>query len=152
MVCQAYLAEICQIRDQVARLGVPYIMMHSRGSPGGMHSRDHKVYSDVDVEVASELQQAVDAATAAGVRAWNIMLDPGIGFAKGAAENFHMLTAISRIRKHLKGTLPSVCYRFSLSTYIRTSAVPSVDACSGRAFEVFQGWIRILFAAAQFSA
>lgn len=105
-------AVICHIYDQVARLGVPYIMMHSRGTPGSMHSSDHKMYGDVEADVASELQHAADAAMAAGIRAWNIMLDPGIGFGKGAAENFRMLTAVSRIRKHLKGTLPSVCCQY----------------------------------------
>eukprot|EP00892_Ulva_mutabilis_P006603 jgi/Ulvmu1/4314/UM002_0035.1 len=89
----------------VARLGVPYIMMHSRGTAGHMHGSELTGYGELEVEVAAELQAAADGAAAAGVRTWNMMLDPGIGFGKSPADNLRLLSAIARIRAHLKGAV-----------------------------------------------
>jgi dihydropteroate synthase len=69
-----------------ADAGCPWILMHWRG-----HSRDMldlAVYSDVVAEVRAELLQRVDAAIAAGVDPAQIILDPGLGFAKKAEHNW----------------------------------------------------------------
>jgi dihydropteroate synthase len=66
--------------------GCPWILMHWRG-----HSRDMAqlaVYHDVVAEVTDELLQRVDAAVAAGVEPAQIILDPGLGFAKDATHNW----------------------------------------------------------------
>jgi dihydropteroate synthase len=70
----------------VAEAGCPWILMHWRG-----HSRDMNrlaVYRDVVAEVREELLERVAAATAAGVAPEQIILDPGIGFAKNAEHNW----------------------------------------------------------------
>jgi dihydropteroate synthase len=66
--------------------GCPWILMHWRG-----HSRDMAqlaVYADVVAEVRAELLARVDAATSAGVDPGQIILDPGLGFAKTAEHNW----------------------------------------------------------------
>jgi dihydropteroate synthase len=76
----------------VAATGVEYVVMHSLGpSAGGGR------YRDVAAEVAAELRARFDAALAAGVRADRLILDPGIGFSKDAAENWRVLAALDRI-------------------------------------------------------
>jgi dihydropteroate synthase len=70
----------------VAAAGCPWVLMHWRG-----HSRDMQElarYGDVVAEVSAELRARVDAALAAGVSASNIIIDPGLGFAKRAAHNW----------------------------------------------------------------
>ncbi len=63
----------------VADLKVPYIMMHTRGTPDTMGSlTDYPL--GVVAGVASELRQRVVEATMAGVA--DIIVDPGFGFAK----------------------------------------------------------------------
>lgn len=79
---------------QVAALGVPYILMHMRGQPANMHHAQHTQYTDVVEDVGRELQQRVDAAVAAGIPAWNIITDPGIGFAKTAQGNIELLRGL----------------------------------------------------------
>lgn len=64
----------------VARLGVPYVVMHWRGHSADMQAR--AVYGDVVAEVAAELRGRVKAAVAAGVGRDRIVVDPGLGFAK----------------------------------------------------------------------
>ena len=66
--------------------GCPWILMHWRG-----HSREMAqlaVYRDVVAEVRAELLDRVEAATAAGVDPGQIILDPGLGFAKTAEHNW----------------------------------------------------------------
>ena len=88
---------------QVAELGAGYIMMHSRGTPLTMTQKQFCTYDNLQADVAAELQCAADAAMAAGVPAWCIMLDPGLGFAKTAASNLELLTGTATLRKHLQG-------------------------------------------------
>lgn len=66
--------------------GCPWILMHWRG-----HSRDMlelAVYRDVVSDVRDELRERVDAAVGAGVDPAQIILDPGLGFAKRADDNW----------------------------------------------------------------
>ncbi len=65
------------------------ILMHMRGTPVTMMGR--KDYGDVAQEVASELAERVEFAEAAGIARNRIAIDPGIGFAKGKAENVALL-------------------------------------------------------------
>jgi dihydropteroate synthase len=72
-----------------AQADVPWILMHWRG-----HSRDMDSlasYSDVVVEVRDELSQRVDLALAGGVDPSALVIDPGLGFAKGAEHNWALL-------------------------------------------------------------
>jgi dihydropteroate synthase len=74
----------------VARLDVPYVAMHWRGPSADMQTR--AVYDDVVADVCTELAARKDAALAAGVR--DVVLDPGLGFAKGADHNWALLRAL----------------------------------------------------------
>jgi dihydropteroate synthase len=57
------------------------------------------VYADVVGEVERELSEALAAAIAAGVREERILLDPGLGFAKGAAHSLALLAALPRLAR-----------------------------------------------------
>ncbi|MBE7618414.1 dihydropteroate synthase [Komagataeibacter sp. FXV2] len=76
----------------VARAGCPVMLMHMRGTPETMN--DHATYADVAVDVVRELRDRVDHAVAAGVARDRIMVDPGIGFAKTAAQNMELLARL----------------------------------------------------------
>jgi dihydropteroate synthase len=85
------------MRAVVAEAGVPAVLMHMRGTPSDMASR--AVYADVVGEVERELSEALAAAIAAGVREELILLDPGLGFAKGAAHSLALLAALPRLAR-----------------------------------------------------
>ena len=74
---------------EVARLGVPVILMHMRGDPSTMQRL--ATYQDVLREVAAELSARRDAAIAAGIDGSRILIDPGIGFAKDLDQNLQLL-------------------------------------------------------------
>lgn len=77
----------------VAAAGVPWILMHWR-SVRSDRPHDVPAYRDVVSEVRTELLAGVDAAVAAGVDADNIVIDPGLGFAKTAQHNWDLLNAL----------------------------------------------------------
>jgi dihydropteroate synthase len=81
----------------VAAAGVPYIMTHWRGHSSDMYGR--AVYADVLTEVRSELAQRVAAATAGGVDPAQIIIDPGLGFAKLPEHNWALLASLDRISR-----------------------------------------------------
>lgn len=77
----------------LADAGVPWVLMHWRALDAG---EPHRVpdYRDVVTDVRTELLAAVDAAVAAGVDPANLIIDPGLGFAKSAAHNWALLRAL----------------------------------------------------------
>ena len=72
-----------------AELDIPVVIMHMRGEPTTMNQLDQ--YSDVTLDVMQELQQRIDEALAAGIQQYNIIIDPGFGFAKNAQQNLKLL-------------------------------------------------------------
>lgn len=77
-----------------AKLKVPYIAMHWRGHSKEMNSR--AVYGDVVHEVISELQERISAALDAGITKNNLIIDPGLGFAKDAHHNWEIIDSIDQ--------------------------------------------------------
>ena len=72
----------------VAAAGAGIVLMHSRGDLATMASYDGADYGgDVVGGVVEELRQAVDRATAAGISADRIVVDPGFGFSKTVEQN-----------------------------------------------------------------
>ena len=75
-----------------ARLKVPYIAMHWRGASKDMNSK--AIYEDVVTDVISELDDRISAALDAGIQPGNLIIDPGLGFAKDADHNWKIIDAI----------------------------------------------------------
>ena len=80
--------------ETVAKLQVPYILMHMRGTPQTMATLAK--YEDVAIEVIDELQVQVAKLTQLGVK--DIILDPGFGFAKTIEHNFELLRRMDELR------------------------------------------------------
>ena len=73
--------------DTVARLNVPYIMMHMQGTPQNMQLTPH--YGNVVKEVFMYFAEKVDKLRSLGVK--DIILDPGFGFGKTLEHNYELL-------------------------------------------------------------
>jgi dihydropteroate synthase len=80
----------------VAEAGVPWVLMHWRSVTA---DRPHEAprYRDVVAEVRDELLAAVDDAVAAGVDPQNVVIDPGLGFAKTGQDNWALLRALPQL-------------------------------------------------------
>jgi dihydropteroate synthase len=80
--------------DTVGRLGVPYVCMHMKGRPATMNQE--AVYDDTTREVLDFFITRLAACRAAGIH--DVILDPGLGFAKKARHNFELLKHLSLLR------------------------------------------------------
>lgn len=75
---------------------VPWVLMHWRSvSAERPHAAPH--YRDVVAEVRDELLASVDAAVSAGVDPGQLMIDPGLGFAKTGQHNWALLHALPQL-------------------------------------------------------
>lgn len=100
------IAKIC------ADFDVPLILMHNR--------EEYQAYSDIMKEMKADLQNAIDIARAQGMRDDQLILDPGVGFAKTADDNllaiqglqelasFNMPVLLATSRKGFLGKLVDV--------------------------------------------
>lgn len=79
--------------DTVARLQVPYILMHMRGTPETMQTLT--VYDDVVIDVATALGEKISVLRALGVK--DIIIDPGFGFAKTVEQNHELLHRVDEL-------------------------------------------------------
>jgi dihydropteroate synthase len=77
----------------VADAGCPWILMHWRGHAKRM--AELAVYTDVVADVRDELGARIADALAAGVAADRIVIDPGLGFAKRAEDNWRLSAALA---------------------------------------------------------
>lgn len=80
----------------VADAGVVYVAMHWRGPSDVMDTLAD--YDDVVADVRDELAARLDAAVAAGVRPEQVVLDPGLGFAKPGSDNWPLLAHLDALR------------------------------------------------------
>ena len=78
-----------ELAGVVARRGAPVILMHTRGRSRDMY--EQASYHDVVDEVLDELRESIAFAGGAGVPREQMLVDPGIGFAKDASHSFEVL-------------------------------------------------------------
>lgn len=81
--------------DLVAQARVPYVVMHWRGPSSDMDQRAS--YGDVVTEVREALGQRLAALAERGVDPAQVILDPGLGFAKRPEHNWQLLARLDEL-------------------------------------------------------
>lgn len=105
-------------------LGVPYVMMHMRGTPQTM--KNHIAYENISKEMIYYFSERVAAARNAGIR--DLLIDPGFGFAKTKAQNFEVLSQLELLH-HLN--IPMLVGVSRKSMIYKTLEVSSSQALNG---------------------
>ncbi|MGL5944207.1 MAG: dihydropteroate synthase [Waterburya sp.] len=82
--------------EMVSQLNVPIVLMHTRGTPQTMKTLTK--YQDVVAEVKEALAQQVEKAEGCGIPKSNIIIDPGIGFAKTAIQSLKLLQRLPELK------------------------------------------------------
>ena len=77
------------MREVVAEAGCPVVVMHSIDAP--VDPTNDPEYGDVVDDVIADLRERLLLAEVAGIDRERVILDPGIGFGKSAAESFELL-------------------------------------------------------------
>ena len=78
-----------EIFKVVADKSCPYVLTHSRGNSKTMDSM--ALYKNVLKDVKNELSNQIDLALSAGIKREQIIIDPGLGFAKNVDQNLTIL-------------------------------------------------------------
>lgn len=108
----------------VGRLNVPYVCMHMKGTPATMNGE--AVYEDVVREVLDFFIRRIEDCRRAGIH--DVILDPGLGFAKTSAHNFQLLRQLSLFGITGKRLLLGVSRK---STIYRTLGITPEEALNG---------------------
>jgi dihydropteroate synthase len=80
-----------------ADTGATIIISHWRGFSDQMDTL--ATYDDVAAEVAAELKTRVDAALATGIKPAQIVIDPGLGFAKDMQQNWKLVARLDKLEE-----------------------------------------------------
>ena len=83
-----------QLLDTVARLNVPYILMHMKGTPQTMQQQVY--YENVSLEILDYFIKRMELLRSKGIK--DIILDPGFGFGKTIEHNFSLLKNLSKFQ------------------------------------------------------
>lgn len=132
-----------EMAELVAASKVRYILTHRRGDARTMNSLAE--YTDVAGEVVAELAGVRDKLYAAGVGQDQIIVDPGLGFAKNDAQNWELLQNLHRLeslghrilvgasRKRFLGTLLTVAGKTAAPDErdAATAAISAISAFRG---------------------
>jgi dihydropteroate synthase len=85
-----------QMFTTVAQLGVPYIMMHLRGTPATMQQLTE--YVDIMGEIVAYFEAQIDRAVQSGIDRTKILIDPGIGFAKTYQQSIELIRQLAKFQ------------------------------------------------------
>lgn len=110
--------------ETVAELGVPYILMHMRGTPSTMQSLTD--YNDVTADVVADLSRKLRTLHLLGVA--DVIVDPGFGFSKTTEQNFEMMRKLEAFDALGCPVLVGVSRK---SMITRTLGIPSDEALAG---------------------
>ena len=108
----------------VASLKTPYICMHMKGTPQTMQQL--AFYNDVTKEVFDYFTDKLDACTKAGI--YDVIIDPGFGFAKTAAHNFKLLKDLAVLNITGKPVLAGLSRKASI---YKTLGITAAGALNG---------------------
>lgn len=86
----------CALADLAAETGCGLILMHSRGTPETMQTLTE--YSDLIADIKSELESSIQAALDHGVAREQLIVDPGIGFAKTLEQNYELIARLAELK------------------------------------------------------
>ena len=125
----------------VAELGVPYILMHMRGTPQTMQSLCD--YSNLELEITSWLADRIHRLREMGVA--DIIADPGFGFSKTLEQNYRLLASLPLIGRALEVPLLVGLSRKSMLTRLLSiTADEAVSATTAANMLALQGGASIL--------
>jgi dihydropteroate synthase len=110
--------------DIVAAAGLPYVCMHMRGTPATMKTL--AVYEDLTAAVLDFFVRRLEDCRKAGIH--DVILDPGLGFAKNAGHNFELLRNLAVLKMPGRPLLLGVSRK---SFIYKTLGVPVEQALNG---------------------
>jgi dihydropteroate synthase len=112
--------------DTIAKLQVPYIIMHMKGTPQNM--QDNPTYNNIMTEVISYFDKKITLLKAKGVK--QVIIDPGFGFGKTLAHNYQILNNLEQLNKFKLPVLVGTSRKSMIYKLLDTSAKEALNGTS----------------------
>ena len=112
--------------NTIAKLQVPYIIMHIQGTPKNMQKRP--TYNNVVAEVISYFDKKITLLKANGVE--KIIIDPGFGFGKTLAHNYQLLNSLDQFNKFELPVLIGTSRKSMIYKLLETSPKQALNGTS----------------------
>ena len=110
--------------ETVAKLQVPYVCMHMKGTPQDMQQQSN--YENVTTELLDFFIQKIDECKRAGIN--DVIIDPGFGFGKTIAHNFTLLKELLVFKMLEKPIMAGLSRK---STIYKTLGITAEEALNG---------------------
>ena len=125
----------------VARLGVPYVLMHTRGNAADMQQLTH--YDDLLPDLLRHLAERIQRLRDLGQK--DIIIDPGFGFAKTLEQNYELLARLPLLRQLELPILVGVSRKSMVQKVLNISAEGALNGTTAlHAFCLAMGSVDIL--------
>jgi dihydropteroate synthase len=128
-----------KLADEIVRSDAAYILMHARGSQSEMPGfSDYRgAYADVLDDVTAEWENAAQRAAGRGLARDALLMDPGLGFAKNAAQSLLLLQRIAEIVARVRVAVVVGASRKSFLQLADAGAEPSQRTAASLEAAVF---------------
>ena len=124
----------------VARLGLPYVAMHMRGTPTTMQSMTD--YSDIVEEVQTYFVQKISDLRKAGIE--DIVIDPGFGFAKTLEQNYQLMNGLHRLGDLGTPMLVGISRKSMIYKLLNTTPAEALNGTTALHLEALRQGAKIL--------
>ena len=129
-----------QMFATVARLQVPYVLMHMRGTPATM--QQHTNYNNLVADVISELSRPLRRLTDMGVH--DVIIDPGFGFAKTLEQNYELFAHLAEFSIFDRPVLVGISRKSMIYKLFGITPEQSLSATTALNMLALQGGASIL--------
>ena len=113
-----------QMFQTVAKLNVPYVLMHIQGNPQTM--QQNPVYTDVVKEVYGYFEENLKKLTTLGVK--QVILDPGFGFGKTVEHNFQLLENLEKFKSFQLPILVGISRKSFVNKILNINSIDTINA------------------------
>ena len=115
-----------QMFSTIAKLKVPYILMHMKGTPQNMQINPE--YSDVVNEIKKILWDKVNELHALDFK--NIIIDPGFGFGKSVEHNYEILNRLAEFKAFGYPVLAGMSRKSMINKVLKTNPLEALNGTS----------------------
>lgn len=124
----------------IAKLNVPYIIMHMKGVPGDM--QDNPVYQNVTDEIIQYFSQKVHILHSEGIT--DVLLDPGFGFGKTIDHNYELLSQVSAFQMFELPVVAGVSRKGMIYRLLESSSEEALNGTTAVHMLLLQGGVNII--------
>jgi len=128
--------------EAAAATDLPLCVMHMQGEPSTMQASPE--YLDVLTDVRAFLEARIAACIGAGVEKGRIVIDPGFGFGKTAAQNFEMLARLPELSVDALPLLVGLSRKSMIASVLDRAPAERLHASVGLAMIAVERGARIL--------